>query len=475
MKRSMIALATVAALTLAGLAGYGLGRHPMLAPSMPSSDMSSPDMSSPHGPATDSGSKRVLYWYDPMVPAQHFDKPGLSPMGMQMVPKYAQPEEEAGSKRVLYWYDPMVPAQHFDKPGLSPMGMQMVPKYAQPEDDGGSVRIDASALQNLGVRLAPVQRRVLAGEVEAPATVTWDTREASVVSARADGIVTHLHVRAPFTAVAAGAPLADLLAPAWSSAIAEAGALRQVQSPEARALRDASQQRLRALGLTAADLKTPRSADGGVTLHAPQAGVVVTLDVREGQRVAAGQTLMTLNGLSSVWVEAALPQALAGRIHAGTPVTVRGDTLAGETLAGTVESLLPDIDPATRTQRARIVLPNREGRLIPGQFVQVAFTPGAEAPVLAIPTEALIVGGDRPRVIVAAGQGRFLPVGVRTGRTGDGYTEIVAGLRSGEQVVVSGQFLLDSEASLSGALQRLESAPAATASAPAMMPVEDAR
>ena len=397
MKPWMIALSTVAALSLAGLTGYALGRRPV--PAAPS---------------------------------------------------------VAASQQVLYWYDPMVPAQHFDRPGLSPMGMQMVPKYAQPADDADSVRIDAATLQNLGVRVAPVQRRVLETELEIPGTVTWDTRQASIVSTRVDGVVTHLHVRAPYTAVAAGAPLLDLLAPAWNSAMAETDALRHAQSPEAQALRTAAQQRLRVLGLTAADLQAARAADGSLTLHAPQAGMVTTLDVREGQRVTAGQTLMTLNSQASVWVDAAVPQALAGRIRAGTPVSVRSDASPGAAIGATVESLLPDLDPTTRTQRARIVLANTDGQLSPGQFVRVAFTPGASAPVLAIPTEALIVSGERPRVIVALGDGRFRPVLVRTGHAAGGYTEITAGLHSEEQVVVSGQFLLDSEASLSGALERLQ-------------------
>lgn len=410
MKPWTIALSTVAALSLAGLAGYLLGRHP--------------------------------------VPAAH-------------------PAPAAAAKQVLYWYDPMVPAQHFDQPGLSPMGMEMVPKYAQPGDDAGSVRIDAATLQNLGVRLAPVQRRVLETELEAPGSVAWDTRQASIVSARVDGVVTHLHVRAPYTAVAAGAPLLDLLAPAWNSAMAETDALRHAQSPEAQGLRAAAQQRLRVLGLTAADLHAPRAVDGSLTLHAPQAGMVTTLDVREGQRVTAGQTLMTLNNQASVWVEAAIPQALAGRIRAGTPVSVRSDASPGVAREATVESLLPDLDPATRTQRARIVLANAGGQLSPGQFVRVAFTPGASSPVLAIPTEALIAGGDRPRVIVALGHGRFRPALVRIGHAAGGYTEITGGLSGGEQVVVSGQFLLDSEASLSGALERLDSSSA--------MPMDGAR
>jgi Cu(I)/Ag(I) efflux system membrane fusion protein len=361
----------------------------------------------------------------------------------------------SASQSVLYWYDPMVPEQHFDKPGLSPMGMQVVPKYAEARDLAGSVQIDPSTVQNLGVRVAPVQRRVLNYTLQVPGTVTWNLRRAVTVSARTDAVITRLHVRAPYTSVVKGAALADILAPAWSSALAEAEALQHVQSPEARALQDAAQQRLAVLGLTPADIRGPRAADGSLTLHAPQAGIVTSLEVREGQRVSAGQPLMTLNNLSSVWVEAAVPQTLAGGVPAGTRVAVRSDALPGERIAGTVEALLPDLDPATRTQRARIVLPNAGGHLSPGQFVQVDVRSGEEPPVLTIPTDALIATGDQPRVILALGSGRFRPVNVMTGRTAAGETEITSGLKGDEQVVVSAQFLIDSEASLSGALERL--------------------
>jgi Cu(I)/Ag(I) efflux system membrane fusion protein len=374
----------------------------------------------------------------------------------------------ATSGPVLYWYDPMVPDQHFDKPGLSPMGMEMVPKHATPADTVGSVRIEAATLQNLGVRVVPVQRQTLTGELEAPGAVTWDLRRAVTVSARTDAVIARLHVRAPYTTVAQGAPLADVWAPAWNSALAEAEALRQTQSPDTQALRGAAQQRLRVLGLTPNDLRGARPTDGSFTLHAPQAGVVTSLDVREGQRVVAGQTLMTLNDPSQAWVEAALPQGLAGRVRAGTPVVVRSDAWPGQSLSGTVEALLPDLDPTTRTQRARIALANSEGRLSPGQFVRVAFTPEASTPTLTVPTEALMVSGDRPRVIVTLGEGRFRAMVVTTGRSAGGNTEITAGLRGDEQVVVSGQFLIDSEASLSGALERLEAPAAAQASSTAM-------
>ena len=369
-------------------------------------------------------------------------------------------------RKVLYWYDPMVPQQHFDKPGLSPMGMQMVPRYA---DEGGSdqavVRIDPATVQNLGVRTAPVERRVLNSAIEAPGTVTWDLRQAVTVSARVDAVVTRLDVRAPYTKVAAGEPLADLLAPQWDSALAEYAALRHARSAEGKALLAAARQRLHVLGMTDADIRSARPGpQAAITLHAPQAGVVTSLDVREGQRVGAGQTLMTLNGLATVWVEAALPQAAAATVRAGTPVTVRVDALPGRRFQGTVETLLPELDEATRTQRARIVLDNPEGALSPGMFATVQLQPTRGEPLPVVPDEAVIATGEQTRVIVAEGDGRFRPVAVHTGRSAGGYTSILHGLRGDERVVVSGQFLIDSEASLSGALERLdqpaESAPA---------------
>lgn len=375
------------------------------------------------------------------------------------------------SSKALYWYDPMVPDQHFDKPGLSPMGMQMVPKYA--DGDGSAkdaVRIDPATLQNLGLRTATVQRRVLEGEIQAPGTVTWDLRKAVIVSARVDAVIQRLDVRAPYTTVATGAPLADLLAPEWNSALAEADALRHVQSADAKALQGAAQQRLRVLGLSSAEAH-PSSLNGqsAITLRAPESGVITTLDVREGQRVSAGQTLMTINRLDTVWVEAALPQALAGRVSAGTPVSITTDAQPGRRFAGQVEAVLPDIDMATRTQRARIVLPNPDGALSPGMFARIAFTPAPDQPVLAVPDEALITVGDRTRVIVAEDEGRFHPALVRTGRSAQGYTEITQGLQANQRIVTSGQFLIDSEASLSGTLERLDdgdAAPSSAASAP---------
>lgn len=378
------------------------------------------------------------------------------------------------TKKILYWYDTMVPAQHFPKPGLSPMGMQMVPKYADPQRPKDGVHIDAGTVQNLGVRTAVVERRVLASAIQVPGTVTWDLRKATVISARVDAVISKLDVRAPYTRVVAGEPLAALLAPQWSSALAEFDALQQAPSADAKALRAASRERLQVLGLAAADIPSSGKRSGAaIVLHAPQTGVVTTLDVREGQRVSAGQTLMTVNGLSTVWIEAALPQSAAGTVRAGTPVMVSVDALPGRYFPGTVETLLPDIDAVTRTQRARIVLDNPHEALSPGMFATVQLNPAQGHAVPVVPDDALIATGRQTRVIIAGDGGHFRAVPVQLGAAAGGYTQIRDGLSGGEKVVISGQFLIDSEASLSGALERLNTdaaspAPAASASTSGM-------
>jgi len=359
------------------------------------------------------------------------------------------------TKRPMYWYDPMKPETHFDKPGKSPfMDMQLVPKYADAES-AGSVQVDATTTQNLGLRTATVEIGTLARGLRVPATIGWDLREARVVSARADGVIDRLYVRAPFERVKAGQSLAELIAPEWNAAAQEYLALGHAHSADARELRVAAGERLHALGMDDAQIREIGRGGSRTVLRAPTDGVVSTLDVREGQRLNAGMPIMTINGLRSVWLEAAIPQGQSVGIVAGVPVQATISALPGEVFHGRVEALLPDIDATTRTQRARIVLDNPRETLAPGMFaeLQLQSAHGHSTPL--VPDEAVLATGEATRVIVAEANGRFRPVNVRTGLSSGGKTEILSGLKGGELVVVSGQFLIDSEASLSGALERL--------------------
>jgi Cu(I)/Ag(I) efflux system membrane fusion protein len=353
-------------------------------------------------------------------------------------------------RKILYWYDPMAPEQHFDKPGKSPfMDMALVPKYAD-ETSSAGVRIDPGIRQNLGIRSAQVEVGQLTGEIRVPGTLNWDLRNEVVVSVPVQGIVLRLVVRAPYERVSAGSPLATVLAPEWGTALAEARALARADSAYARGLQRASSQRLRMIGLTSATA----AGSGAVILRAPRKGVVREILVREGETAMPGTPLFRINDTTTLWLEAALPQATQG-VAPGTSVTATVDAIPGRIFEGRVETLLPDIDETTRTRRARIVLRNEENVLAPGMFAQVRLQPTAMAKVPLVPTEALIAMGEDTRVVVVQPDGSYLPVRVQAGRSAGGRTEIVSGLHGGERVVTSGQFLIDSEASLSGALERL--------------------
>ena len=372
------------------------------------------------------------------------------PPAAPIVATPAKPSEPT----VLYWFDPMVPDQHFDKPGKSPfMDMQLVPKYAETGGDAApGVRIATGVRQNLGIRTATVIRGALPAGQAFSGVVAWDLRAERSLSLPVEAVVERLFVRAPFDKVRAGQPLAALRAPAWSTALAEANALSHSDSAEARALSAAARGRIRALGLPAG---TRFGKDGTITLSAPVAGIVSEIGVREGQAVAAGSSMFRINGGSSPWIEAAVPAMAQAGVAPGAAVRVRADSLPGEVLVGRVESLLPQTDPTTRTRRARILLDAPEERLAPGEYVRVELQPGAAVgDRLVVPSEAIIEDGRGARVIVLA-DGRFVPTAVQAGRSGGGRTEILAGLQVGEKVVVSGQFLVDSEANLSGALDRL--------------------
>ncbi len=383
-------------------------------------------------------------------------------------PASVMPPESA--KRALYWYDPMVPGQHFDKPGKSPfMDMQLVPKYADETPGAAGVQIDAAKAQNLGVRFATVERGSLSGGITVTGVIDFNERDVAVVQAKAAGFVQRVYARAPGDILGAGAPLADLLVPEWGGAQGEFLAVQRTGDP---ALIQASRERLTLLGMPPSLIEAVQKSGrvrNVVTVSTPTGGVIKTLGVRNGMSVMAGQTLAEINGLSRVWLNASIPEAIAGQIRPGEGVTATLAAYPGETFDGRVTAILPQTDTASHTLTARIELPNPSGRLRPGMFASAQFG-GMRQPALLVPSEAVIRTGTRSLVMVAQPGGRYAPAEVRIGREGGGRTEILAGLSEGEKVVASGQFLIDSEASLSGVQAR----PIADRSMPPQTPTKAA-
>jgi len=361
------------------------------------------------------------------------------------------PSNQASAREPLYWYDPMKPDQHFDKPGKSPfMDMQLVPKYA--EDGAGDIPgilIDPAVSQRLGLRTVAVRRGELASNLSATGTIDFNQRYIAIVQTRAAGFVQRVYGRAPGDVIAAGAPLADLLVPEWGGAQAEFLAVRRTGN---QPLIDAARQRLMLLGMpsgTIAAVERSGRPHNTVTISAPTGGVIKALNVRAGMTMAAGQTLAEINGLGTVWLNAAVPEAVAAPLRPGQAVHATLPAFPDETLSGRISAILPETQGDSHTLTIRIELPNRAGRLRPGMFATVSLQ-GSSQPALLVPSEALIRTGKRTLVMLALDRGRYRPAEVQTGREAANETQILAGLSEGEKIVASGQFLLDSEASLSG-------------------------
>ena len=370
------------------------------------------------------------------------------------------PAQAQSERKVLYWYDPMYPQQKFDKPGKSPfMDMQLVPKYADETPDGemrqpGTVSISPQVVQNLGVRTAEAKRGSLEQRFEAVGSVAYNERGVVQLQARANGFVEKLHARAPLDPVKQGQPLIEILFPEWAGAQEEYLLLRKGDA----ALAQAARQRLMLLGMSEREIAAVER-DGKphprVTLTSPISGVIAELGVREGMTVMAGATLFRIVDLSTVWVNAEIPEAQAARVRPGAPVEARVAAYPGAVFKGRVGAILPEVNAATRTLRARIELANPDGRLKPGMFATLAFASASVQAVL-VPSEAVIRTGSRDVVIVAIGEGKFRATEVEVGTEAGGQTAVRRGLQPGDKVVLSGQFLIDSEASLTSTIARLE-------------------
>ncbi|MBI3438369.1 MAG: efflux RND transporter periplasmic adaptor subunit [Proteobacteria bacterium] len=361
---------------------------------------------------------------------------------------------DQSGRRILYWYDPMLPNERYPGPGKSSMNMDLVPRYADEAPTDASVRIQPGVVQNLGIRTVIVQRAVMARSATAAGVIQFNGRNIAIVQARASGFVEHAHARAIGDVIAAGSPIVDIRIPEWTAAQAEYLSVRSLGGDIAGAAR----RRLVMLGMPAS-LIDRVERDGAphpvFTVTSPITGAITSLDVRQGMTIMVGAPLATISGLSPVWLVASVPQSDAGVARPGGRAVATLAAYPGETFSGRIESVLPTADAATRTIEVRIALSNPQGRLRPGMSGQVRIEQANAEPSLVVPMEAVIRTGTRTMVIVANDTG-YAPTEVTLGHQSENNVEIRSGLTQGQRVVASGQFLIDSEASLSGALDRLQ-------------------
>jgi len=391
----------------------------------------------------------------PMHPQIIRDQPGNCPLcGMDLVVKQVDEEQmSSGEKKILYWVAPMDPAYRRDGPGKSPMGMDLVPVYN--EGGGVSVKISPAVENNMGVRTAMVERKRLWRRIDTVGYVDFDENKISHIHMRTKGWIEKLEVKSEGERVSKGQLLFEIYSPELVNAQEEyIQALRSKNS----ILIEASSDRLKALGIPGRQvqqLKQTKRARQYVPIYAKQDGIVSKLNVREGMFVDPMREVMSLADLSSVWLLAEVFESQADWVKVGQSAEVRLSYLPGREWEGKVEFIYPSLNQKTRTLKVRLRFDNPNEALKPNMFANVTIYGGAKNNLIIIPREALIRAGAEERVIIAEGDGRYSPRIVTAGIESGDFVEVVSGLSEGDRVVTSGQFLIDSEASLKASLARM--------------------
>lgn len=419
-------------------------------------------MSAGNGRVESSGEPEVLYWVAPMDDNYRRDKPGKSPMGMDLVPVYATPQAMTKKEpEILYWVAPMDDNYRRDKPGKSPMGMDLVPVYdtaGDEQDSGpGTITISSAVENNLGVRTAPVQSEPWVTDIKTVGYVHYDEASISHIHSRVTGWIETLYIEAEGDAVVAGQPLFDLYSPELVNAQEEfVLALRQGD----KAFIQAAKVRMQALEIPDTLIKAiqrDRKVRQTVPVSAPQSGIVDKLTVRKGFYVKPAMTLVSISNIDNVWVEAALAERDAGMISTDAMAVMTTDSRPGEEWQGAVSYIAPLLDAKQRTLPVRIAIPNPKQRLKPNMIMEVQLKQTHKGTAFVVPKQAVIRTGRADRVVVALGEGRFKSIDVTLGRSNHSQYEVLEGLNAGDEIVTSAQFLLDSESSKTSDFTRMAS------------------
>lgn len=359
----------------------------------------------------------------------------------------------------LYWVAPMDANFRKDEPGLSPMGMELVPVYADSGkglDEGpGTIRISPDVINNLGVRVTTAEYKGINSQIDTVGYVTYDEDKLVHIHPRVDGWIEKLYVSSVGAVVTKNQPLYDIYSPELVNAQEE---LLLALERKNKRLIIAAENRLVALQLPKSiitKLKKQRKVQQYITFYAPQNGVVENLNVRSGFFVKPGATLMSIGDLSEVWVEAEVFERQAAQVHVNTKVMMRLDYLPGKEISGKIDFIYPTLDVKTRTVKVRIRVNNELGEFKPNMFAQVTIYTSDATKALLIPKEALIRTGNQNRVVLALGGGNFKAIAVTVGRFDNNSVEILSGLDAGEEVVSSAHFLLDSESSKTSDFMRM--------------------
>jgi RND family efflux transporter MFP subunit len=426
---------------------------------------------------------KTKYWRCPMHPEIVREAPGKCPKcGMDLVPVQTEgapapaaptpgaPAAPPKERKIKYWVSPMDPGYVRDKPGKAPCGMDMVPVYEEVgEEAPGTIKVSGATLQSMGVRTAKVEVRPLSRDTLTVGVVSLNERSLAVINTKVNGWVERLYVNATGDAVRKGQALLSIYSPELVSSQDEyLLALKNLKSMEkspvkdmvegARRLAAASRRRLQLFDITPAqiaDLEQTGKVKKNLTLVSPVNGIVMKRMVTQGAYVQAGMPLLEVADLSTIWVDADIYQYELPWIKVGQPVEMTLNYMPGEAFPGKIDYIYPYFKETTRTAKVRLRFPNPNLKLKPEMFASVKIKSPVTKQAVVVPMEAVLDTGLKQHVFIALGQGRFEPREVKLGVFSDenNYREVLSGLKGGEEVVTSAQFLLDSESRFREAIQ----------------------
>ncbi len=391
--------------------------------------------------------------------------------GMDLVARATgQDNPEAANVQQPIYICPMHPQIVQDVSGSCPIcGMDLVPREnAAPSGEHPQVFLSAAVIQNMGVRTVKAQRKILSKQIRTQGIVTPDDDRMLFIHARTGGWIEKLHLITEGERVERKDVLVDFYSP-WINQVQmdfitaleayDFTSYDPSKKTEVSARLDSLRNSLRLLNVMDMDImriKNSRKVQNTIQLMAPQGGIVTELGVREGTYVEPYQSMFTIVDLSQVWVMVDIYEHQAPWVRKGHQAEITAPAIPGRQWSGTIDFIYPEVDPKTRTLRARIAVPNPDEALLLNMYVQIELSANAsQQEVLSVPREAVIVTGEREVVIKSLGKGHFQPVEVVSGIWAENQAEILSGLNEGDEVVVSGQFLIDSESSLQASFLRM--------------------